>query len=101
MRQVIIKSQITNQPLRWAFLGGAHEAFLEATESEHRDYSKTTTTFEVLISRVGNLIDLRLSEVGESGRGKMRRDCGSRGGSRVKGGVTIPAMTHRSAYSRT
>jgi hypothetical protein len=52
MRQVIIKSQITNQPLRWAFLGGAHEAFLEATESEHRDYSKTT--FEVLISRVGD-----------------------------------------------
>jgi hypothetical protein len=51
MRQVIIKSQITNQPLRWAFFGGAHEAFLEATESEHRDYSKTTT-FEVLI-RVG------------------------------------------------
>jgi len=74
MRQVIIKSQITNQPLRWAFLGGAHEAFLEATESKHRDYSKTTT-FEVLISRVEDLIELRLSERSESGR-ERRRDWG-------------------------
>lgn len=84
MRRVIIKGQTTNQPLSVPFWG-ANEAFLEATEFEHQDYSRTT--FRGLISR--GLIGLKVSEGSESGRG---RGIGEEGGS-----FTIPAMTHRSA----
>ena len=75
MRRVIIKGQITNQPLSVPFWG-ANEAFLEATEFEHRDYS--TTTFRSLdFSRCG-LIGLRLSEGSENGR--EEEGLGRRGG---------------------